>query len=439
MRLRNKIRSFKANEDGHFAIMTAVLSVPLLIGMSAAMDYSGALDEQTSIKNALDNAVLAAATNNRASDSEKINIAKLHFEQNYTGRVDVSPRATSGEGRVDMWAEGLVPYSISDALGLDGIQLNVKSAAERSEKNVICVLALSESDEGSVTFAGGAKFFAPTCSVHSNSSSSKALLSSGTVSPIAKSFCASGGVKGSFSPYAKGQCLPIEDPYFNTPNALIETCVPDTKFKAPKEDKKANDTAAATSIESENATGSNITLYPGTYCKGLTIDGVNVRFMPGDYVILDGPLTFKNGGQAVAEDVTFGLSGDKAKLKIEKGANLRVKAPSYGPRKGLAFMEMTTKSEKSSKKKDKKKPKPHEIKSGGTLDVIGTVYFPTQPIKVSGSGTRMGSQAPATSFIAHTIEIDGDDGALVQVKVDHQSAGLPPLLPRAEDGAVLVE
>jgi len=96
------------------------------------------------------------------------------------------------------------------------------------------------------------------------------------------------------------------------------------------------------------------------------------------------------------------------------------------------------KKEKKGKKKEKKS-KANTISSGGRLEVLGTVYFPTQALVVEGEGSRMGAKAPATSFIAHTIDLDGSAGSRVQVNVNHRAANLPPILPRAENGAILIE
>jgi len=72
-------------------------------------------------------------------------------------------------------------------------------------------------------------------------------------------------------------------------------------------------------------------------------------------------------------------------------------------------------------------------------NVLGTLYFPKQEIKISGEESQMGSHAPATSFIADKIEFAGKEGSSVSVKVDHIRAGLPPMMPRVEDGARLVK
>lgn len=443
MAFRNKRKDYLKNESGQYAIMMAILGLPLVMAASAAMDFSSAQSEYSSVKNALDNAVLAAATNNKASLSEKEKIALLHFKQNYSGRANVTATANAKGDVVTMTANGMVPFSVSEALGVEGVEIGVKSAAKRSEENIICVLALSPTKSEAVKFSGGVEFFAPECSVHANSTASNALYSDGQKAPIAKSFCATGGVRGSFSPYAKGECLPVSDPYANVKTATIGSCV-FTQSNGKKNGQKKKDPGASTAVASEaladieeslNTTGSNVILRPGTYCGGLTVDGVNVEFLPGDYIMQDGPFTIRNGAEANGRGVTFGFMGKKGVLRVELNADANFTAPSNGERQGIVFMQMDD-VKASSSQSDKKR---HVITSGGNLNINGTVYFPTQSLIVSGVGTQMGAQAPATSFIADSLVFEGEAGSRVKVNVDHRKAGLPPLLPRAEEGAMLIE
>ena len=69
----------------------------------------------------------------------------------------------------------------------------------------------------------------------------------------------------------------------------------------------------------------------------------------------------------------------------------------------------------------------NELASGGELNVTGAVYFPTQTVEVKGNSV-FGSNAPATSFIAYNVDFYGSP--TINVSVDHQRAGLPPILPR---------
>ena len=56
-----------------------------------------------------------------------------------------------------------------------------------------------------------------------------------------------------------------------------------------------------------------------------------------------------------------------------------------------------------------------------------------------GQNTSIGSMAPSTSFIADKLHISGGYGSKMVIGVDHVEADMPPILPRAEDGARLVE
>lgn len=439
MFFKRKRKEYLADQSGQYAIMMAILGLPLVMAASAAMDFSSAQSEYSNVKNALDNAVLAAATNNKASLSEKEKIALLHFKQNYSGRANVTAVANAEGDVVEMTAEGLVPFSVSEALGVEGVEIGAKSAAKRSEENVICVLALSPSKSEAIKFSGGVEFFAPNCSVHANSSASNALSSIGQKAPVAGSFCATGGVRGSYSPFAKGECLNVADPYANISNPAIGNCVPvaiDRRSDRPTLP-VARVAGAASDVladvqESINRLGDNAVVRPGTYCGGLTVDGRNVKFLPGEYVMLDGPLTIKNSAEALGDRVTIGFKGDDAVLRVELNANADFSAPSTGARKGIVFMQM----DNSASEHDQKS---HVITSGGSLNINGTVYLPSQTLVVSGVGTQMGAQAPATSFIADSLVFEGEAGSRVQVNVDHRKAGLPPLLPRAEEGAILIE
>ena len=77
-----------------------------------------------------------------------------------------------------------------------------------------------------------------------------------------------------------------------------------------------------------------------------------------------------------------------------------------------------------------------EIKSGGGLNIIGTAYFPTQELVIT-SESPVASQSPATSFIAYRLKFGGKSN--MQVHVDHEAGGIPPLLPRSDEGARLVK
>jgi len=451
--VRKTLSGFKGDQSGQVAVFFALMAVPLIAITSASVDYTNAVREKQAIKGALDAALIAAVNNNAIELSEKPAFAETHFRANYSGSVDVVLTPSVEESAVSLVAGGEIKLTFGQLIGIKNPIVADRSAAIIASENTICVLALSTTEKDAVKIDGDLTYLSPRCTVHSNSSNKKSLVSKSSVTPRAKSFCTVGGAEGNFLPYSKGECKPIEDPYASVPAPYMTPCAvtPSTgkgKTKGKNKDgtmtgglsgsvAQVMDTETGLLVPvSENLTGSLVTLVPGTYCAGLTVDGVDVDFMPGEYIMRDGPLTFMNGAEATARDVTFILVGENAVFNVETGANVLLKAPSTGFRKGLAVMEAEDPSAPGNRKVKKKKS---TITGGGNFSVLGTVYLPKQTLEVKGDGTQVGSKAPATSFIADRVHFKGENGAVVEVDIDHAAAGIPPILPKAEDGAMLIE
>jgi len=452
-------KNYLKNTRGHFAVQFALLGLPLVVATTFVTDYSKAEKEKAHIKTALDAAVIAAVNNNTLSPSQKRSYAKKHFSENYDGNIEFDLTVEATSGRVDMSASGLSPVSAAQTLGIDGIEIYESSAAIQNSENVICALSLASDEPDTITFRGNSKFEAPTCSVHSNSTSPEAIRVLDRANAKAKNFCAVGGGRGVFQPYINSDCAPVEDPYADVKAPDVGPCQMGSAtsnvadFIMANEDKidsNASDALARAGLDPsrgegrakrlaerfQNLTGSNRTLEPGTYCGGLTVDGRNVRFKPGTHIITGGPLIFMNGAQAVAKDVTFVMKGESSVLRIESGSSVEVKAPKKGKLAGLAFFQDVSAIDKGFESEISYPNGENVLSSGGSLNVTGTVYFPTQSVKVV-SDSIFGAEAPATSFVAYQLSFDGN--ADIRVAVDHRQAGLPPIMPRTEDGARLVK
>ena len=180
---------------------------------------------------------------------------------------------------------------------------------------------------------------------------------------------------------------------------------------------------------------SDTILSPGTFCGGLTVAGSNVTLLPGVYHMVDGPFVVKDTATVSGEGVTVVLGGGNAHFKVESEGELKLVAPSRGATKGIVVAEDVRNPELDPE--GERVRQTSRVSSGGELLVTGTVYLPTHAMEVSGDGSRLGSNAPSTSFIADTLRFGGS--GLVKISVDHQEAGLPPVQPRSEDGARLIE
>ena len=455
--------------------------LPLLAFTTAAIDYSQATKEKDAISSALDAAVLAAANNNAISDSEKDSYAETHFLANYSGDIKLTLTPSMEPDRVRLSAAGEFDLYFGSIVGIKNPRISETSAATIANENTICLMALNETASESILFDGGISYSSPTCAVQANSSHPSALTSRSMQPPLAQSFCTVGGATGEFAPYVKGECKAIQDPYEITalpdiPNECSQQIADLIIFKdlspealdaqqrddflqrldfatAAFEETGSFQSAVEAFFEfetdpifdadlnqtievSRNRTGSDVDILPGMFCGGLTVDGINVDFLPGEYIVKDGPLSFINGAEAVAEDVTFILAGAGAVLNIQSQSSLKLRAPTEGPRKGLAVMEAIDSSAPGNRSYEEQSSL---IAEGGSLQVFGTVYLPKQKLDVLGQNTSIGSMAPSTSFIADRIHISGGYGSKMVIGVDHAEADMPPILPRAEDGARLIE
>jgi len=472
---------FLKNTSGQVGVVFALAVLPLTALTSAAVDYSQFTKERNAISSALDSAVLAAANNNAIADSEKHLYAETYFRANYSGDLELDLTASLKANRVRLSANGQLDLVFGNLVGIDDLNVSEASAATIANENTICLLALNETSTQSILFDGGIIYSSPTCAVYANSRHASAIESRSFQVPVAKSFCSVGGAKGEFEPYVKGECKTITDPYAKTAApAIPDTCTtpfnelivfkdvtPEGTSDRQQEQFSGALRSAVYAYEetgsvksaveaffsyevdpvydddlndeieiSRNRTGSDVNIKPGMFCGGLTIDGINVDFLPGEYVIKDGPLSFINGAEAVAKDVTFVLSGSGAVINIQSQSSLVLKAPAIGDRKGLAVMEAVDRSAPANRTLEEKNSL---VAEGGSLQVTGTIYLPQQKLEIMGKNTAIGSMAPATSFIADTLHISGGTGARMDIGVDHVEADVPPIQPRAEDGARLVE
>ena len=476
---------YTSDDRGQFAVWFAVAALPLILGASMVIELQRTAKDGASVKNALDAAVLAAVSNQGLSNAQTANYAKKVFNENYLGEADLNLEVFPQEAKVRMIAEGSVSTLFGELVGRKDMPVNVASTAVMDRNNTICVLAMASNLEHSIRFIEGADFTGLNCSVQTNSNHDQALLSASLTVPRANAFCSAGGAAGTFFPTVRSQCTPVTDPFTNVVAPPPGQCMPSTYFNPVHVDDLGSnppgthdhnhshgtdgshthphlanrthhhvrvpmprltelgvnastfsrlqgdyDDKLLSVEESRNYSGNSRVLQPGTYCGGLTIDGQNVTFAPGNYIMLNGPLTFKNGAIARGDGVSFIMNGPNSVLTVETGSTVYVKAPAGGSMAGLAFYQV--RNPQTSVYPDGI----NLIHSGGSLNVVGTVYFPTHAVDIFGD-SELGAQSPATSFIAHQVTFSDDMTAVVEV--DAARAGLPALQPSSDDGARLIE
>lgn len=128
------LNSFFANRSGNFAIMTALLSVPLVAAVGLAVDYTSASAQRQEMHNASDGAALAIA---RAGQNVNLVQAKIiaedFIEANYAGVYSGLDVSKSGE----TWSVALEADSdarFANIIGIDKMPISVVSSATFSLK-----------------------------------------------------------------------------------------------------------------------------------------------------------------------------------------------------------------------------------------------------------------------------------------------------------------
>ncbi len=439
---------FRSSESGQVAVFLALLAIPVLVTVSVAVDSQRNSALEARLSSALDNAALASIANQTLTDQARAEAARTYFQENIgsqADKIDFQVMESTAE-RVTLEATADLKTSFMHLVGKETSRVKDSSSAEVTEGDVICMLALDPDGERSFEVTGGARLTSPNCSVQVNSSHQKAAIIDHGGEARSKDFCVTGGAQGKFEPFVNTECRSVEDPFIDIMPPTSGACMDSDIVNA-----------SLTSWQSE---AGGVKLSPGTYCGGLVFFNKKVDFEPGTYIIQDGPLIFDNGSRITANDVTFVLQGDRARLIVNEGSRVSLRAPVKGKFANLAFFQDVTYKGSSEFYPYATYGDPkyfqfgygyHEaarsgreldglltesiVSRGSSMSVTGVVYLPGQKIHFRG-GSLLENQAPATSFIGYQISIG--DGASVHVDVDHVSANINPIEPRSDESVRLV-
>jgi len=415
-------RKYRDETQGQIAVWFALIALPLLALTTYSLDYTAAITEKTDLLSSLDDASLAAVLRQNITDEERKDFAESYFKANYDSHMLAGFKVIeASSSRVEIEAVAEVPTTISASLGMETIRIRQNSVSELTQGKVVCLLILDPQGERSFEVTGGAKLKAKDCSVQVNSMLKRAAIVEHGGVANSKGFCVAGGAVGNYTLFVNTECSVVADPYKNTITPKPGPCVSQAEIQKTLSDPKAD--------------YRGVDFYPGTYCGGLKLGEGNdrkvVNLKPGTYIIKDGPLSLDYGSVLYAKGVTFVMSGKDAVIKINEGSHFFVDAPKTGPLAGLAFIQDVSADRRATGHFPDGES---YFRRGSNIQIVGTAYLPTQKISFAG-GSIYSSQAPATSFIGYNISIS--DGSYIGIAVDHEKAGLPPIQPRADEGARL--
>jgi Flp pilus assembly protein TadG len=421
--------NFRRNTNGSIAVMFGASVVPVAIAASVALDMANVSDVRSQLQAAADTAVLAAATRLavNADDSDKEALARTTFDANLSTQL-LAELTSTPDVTVDFpsktvsMAVEVTTGTVLTRLVTDEITVHVNASATVSPGTPICMMALNPTKAKSINIQGTADLIADGCAVHVNSSDpDNALYQTGTGTGSADSFCVHGGHDGTnFTPTPRDKCMVEADP--------LEKQFA-TDWAAEGINGKSCD---HTNLAQINTGAATVTpLSPGVYCGGVTIKQGTVQLTKGGlYIFRNGPLYVQAHGTLKGTEVAILFMGDDTtRLITQAGANIitSARSDSNARFRGLAFAQYP----------ESVPAKENLIIGGGQIEINGIMYFPKQPLKISGNGD-IGSTAAQFAIMADTISIEGNGQLVIHIGQNYATTGLPDL-PEAQEVVYLNE
>lgn len=374
LRLRSKTSSFLRSSDGGILVLSTLL-LPIFLGfMALAIDVglwyqskrhlqlladSLAMGGAYALKNGSN--VVTYVTHDAglngfaATNGRTLTINTPPTSGTYNGNskaVEVILTAPSNR----YFTASYFPNSFSISARAVGLMGNSGSVYANS-----CLSVLDKTGTGALTVSGASQVAFTQCGSYVNSSSSTAMsLAGGAV------FTASDlSIVGNYSISGTSKLLvtnsvvtgtsPVADPYAGV--------IPTPSFSG------CNHTNFTTS--------GTVTINPGVYCNGITLDGTdNVTMSPGVYIIDRGTLSLSRSAVLQGTGVTLFLTSSTGSnyANINAGGNsiLSLTPPSSGTYANVVAFSPPQAAVT------------HQVSGGSSLRVSGLVYFPNSTTTFSG-------------------------------------------------------
>ena len=467
--LRRKFHRLVRSDAGNMTMIAALSSIPVIAAAGMAVDYARISRVHDKMQLIADGAALAAVGARNLSgttdgkSAQRVAIAKNYLTNGLATLTDVyvvgTPSVTSVGTAVNITATAKVKgsfmnvlngYNVSARVGsgsggsiagsTGGKQYGITVRSQAGYKEgacVLCMLALNPTSTNSLEIQGTADILAPNCAVWVNSNSASGLYENGNATLTAKKICVRGYYNG--TKY-----------YPDMPKSGVTDC---PLFADPLAAKFATDYttawAAETTTRTQTPIGGTVTLQPGKYSGGITVNnGGKVTLAPGVFFIVDGTFNIKAGGEVFAtggvsiiitkSNVSAPITDTSSKLTIVAQGNLSIKAPATGSFAGIAIAQHPNVIAGTTKVTG------NNIQGGGKVAITGIVYYPKQILYITGSGLgtvstpdKIATADPLFAIVADRIIIEGNGQLKVGGAVDNEAAGLPAL-PTAGVGKTTV-
>lgn len=364
-------------------MIIAILVLPLTIGL-VALAVEGGLwyADRHEMRALADAGAMAAAWARYDEDDEELAaidaVDALGFDD-ASDEMEVNSPPLAGDwvgdgDAIEVVVRRFRPPMLSGLfLGSQGVEVAMRSVVRLGSRSSYCVLALSRTANGAVSFQGGPDVLLEGCGVNANSIVDDALSLSGSASLTADWAQVVGGI----SLVGRATLITHDEPEEDAPLR------PDPFSGLPEPPRPPD------------CPGGNVSVYtPCTFVGNKTFNsGAVVTLQPGVYYVDAGTFRVNGGATLTGNGVTIFLTNG-ANTVINGGANMAITAPSTGTWAGIAFMQ------------DRDDPSgTSQFNGGSTMNIQGVIYAPTQHLQFNGGNSLGGG---CTRIVSDTMTFSGN-------------------------------
>ena len=402
---RAALAELRRDEKGAIIVKLALVLPVLLTLVGGTIDLASGFRDKQKLQSAADAAAKAAALELTLIDYTKNDITSL---ARAVVNASVAANSAGGSRPVQVIATTKTdPLQVTvtatqrtegvfNKFGLQHSHNVVRSVAQVIGKPNICVLGLDPSEAGTLELWSKARMTAQNCAVYSNSNSTKGIVTKQTSTLAATMICSVGGTEGangSLSPEPITDCPSFTDPLASRAAPSVGPCAETGRVVA----------------------SGMVTLQPGVYCGGLTINGTAVvTLAAGEYIIKNGPLIVADSASIVGESVGFYLVGEGARFVFATGTTISLKAPVSGTMAGLLFFESRDQSETLF----------HEINSDNARMLLGTIYLPQGELRIDAN-QPVANESAYTALVVRRLRLYSGPHLVLNTNYDATTVPVP--------------
>ena len=374
---------FFKDARGNVGIIFGLMTVPVVVLAGMAIDFHRAETVRHNLQAAVDASALAGSALTDATDGARAGASTVMFNSWAPGALGqgITGGTAIGKDTVTVSVATDVPTTVGSLLGIKSLHVEAKAVSiiiKAPTKPTVtsaraCLLALDPNSSDGLHIQGNNTLRLANCWASVDATTPTSINANGNSSTaVATGFCTAGGnsiPNGNFSPE------PVSCPATADPFATISAYPSADKYVPNFTPPATGGACAATSLNLKKGT---YTLSPGRYCGGITLMAqAKVTLKPGVYIIDSGELQLLSGSQTTGTGVVFYFRGDGATLDIQGGASATLTGrDSNSSYPGMLFVQDPQASAGSSSL----------ITGGGTINMSGLLYMPTQRIEWRGNG-----------------------------------------------------